>query len=92
MKKKQQLINFTFKYDLTLSHVLIFLTLLRRKCGNSDFLARLDDVKCENSLAYNNLCLNVRSATPRRKNNKQERINLSNERITSTVLSLLLKK
>lgn len=45
----------TFKYERTLSHVLMFRTLFKRKCGNSDFRARLDDVKCENSFAYKNL-------------------------------------
>lgn len=33
----------------------MFRTLFKRKCGNSDFLARRDDVKCENNLAYKNL-------------------------------------
>lgn len=45
----------TFKNDRTLSQVFIFRSLLKRKSGTSDFLARLDDVKCENSFAYNNL-------------------------------------
>lgn len=44
-----------FKYDLTLSHVLILRTLFRRKCGTSDLRARRDDVKWENNFAYRNL-------------------------------------
>lgn len=39
------------RYDLTDNQVFIFLTLLSRKCGSSDFLARLADVKCANNLA-----------------------------------------
>lgn len=30
-------------------------TLFKRKCGNSDFRALLDDVRCEKSFAYKNL-------------------------------------
>lgn len=55
------------KYDLTDNQVFIFLTLLRRKCGNSDFLARRADVKCANNFAYRNRCLNVLSATANKK-------------------------
>lgn len=47
--------RFTFKYDLTLSQVFMLRTLFNRKCGNSDFLARLDEVKWEKSFAYKNL-------------------------------------
>lgn len=60
-----------FKYDRTDSHVLMFRTLFNLKCGNSDLRARLDDVRCEKSLAYRNLCLNVRSATANKKKNRQ---------------------
>lgn len=48
---------FFFKYDLAASHILMLSTLFNRKCGNSDFIARLDDVKCEKNFAYKNLCL-----------------------------------
>lgn len=76
------------RYDLTDNHVLIFLTLFNRKCGNSDLRALLDDVKCENNLAYKNLCLNVRSATASKKKNKQARVPRSIRAMIMTVLSL----
>lgn len=57
-------------------------TLFRRKCGNSDFRARLDDVKCENNFAYKNRCLNVRSATANKKKNKNVK---QNRRIKSII-------
>lgn len=54
-RRDLQLIKHTLRYDLTLSHVLMFLTLFKRKCGSSDFLVRRDDVKCEKNFAYKNL-------------------------------------
>lgn len=45
----------TFRYERTLSQVLIFRTLFKRKCGKLDLRARRDEVNRENSLAYRNL-------------------------------------
>lgn len=75
----------TLRYERTLNQVLIFRTLFNRKCGNSDFLARRDDVKCEKSLAYENRCLNVRSATANRKKNRNVNENLKMKSINKTV-------
>lgn len=77
-----------FKYERTDNHVLIFNTLLNRKCGNSDLCALLEDVKCENSFAYSNLCLNVLSATANRKNIIEARIHLCIRLIVTTIYSL----
>lgn len=49
-----------FRYDRTLNHALILRTLFNRKWGMRDFLARLADVKWENSFAYKNLEKNLR--------------------------------
>lgn len=77
-----------FKYERTDSQVFIFLTLFKRKCGNSDFRARLDDVKCENNLAYNKRCLNVRSATDKRKNTIADKIKRWKIAIITNIFSL----
>ena len=59
-------------------------TLFNRKCGNSDFRARRDDVKCEKSFAYKNLCLNVRSATANKKKNRNANEKRNTKSINST--------
>jgi len=59
------------------SQVLIFRTLFSLKCGNLDFLALLNDVRCEKNFAYKNLCLYVRSATVNRKKNMSDKQNRS---------------
>jgi len=43
-----------WRYERTESHVLILRTLLSRKCGSSDLLARRDEVKWQKYLAYKN--------------------------------------
>lgn len=73
------------RYDRTLNHVLILRTLFKRKCGSSDFLARRDDVRCEKSFAYKNLCLNVRSATANKKKNRNANEKRSTKSMNSTV-------
>lgn len=62
----------------------MFRTLFKRKCGNSDFLARRDDVRCEKSFAYKNRCLNVRSATANKKKNRNANEKRSTKSINST--------
>lgn len=48
-------VQFTLRYERNESQIFIFCTFLRRKCGTSDFLARLAEVKWPKSLANSNL-------------------------------------
>lgn len=78
----------TRKYDRVESQVLIFLTVLSLKCGNSDLRARLADVKCENNLAYRNRCLNARSATASKKNTRPLKVKRNIQVSKFAVISL----
>jgi hypothetical protein len=78
------------RYDLTESHVLILLTLFKRKCGIPDFPAFRNEVILENNFANRNRCLYVFSATARRKNANKARNNLSKIEIKIIARILIL--